>query len=163
MSPLLLTTILWIHLFFAIIFIGGSFFIWFALWPASFEMTSDEKQRTMIVGLASKRFARITNISVGVLIITGLLLAYGMFSQDPGLLSTGAGAVLLIKSLLVAAAIGIMYYNNLTHPKKIVRLLAEGKKGEVDKIRRRAHFLSYLTLALLVLVTVFGAVLVGYY
>jgi uncharacterized membrane protein len=86
-----------------------------------------------------------------------------MFSQDPGLLSTGAGAVLLVKSLLVAAAIGIMYYNNLTHPKKIVRLLAEGKKGEVDKIRRRAHFLSYLTLALLVLVTVFGAVLVGYY
>ncbi len=163
MSTILLTVVLWIHLFFAIVFIGGSFFIWFALWPASFEMTSDEKQRTRIVGLASKRFARITNISVGILIITGLLLAYGISADTPGFYSSGAGIVLLVKSLLVAAAIGIMYYNNLSHPKKIVRLLAEGKTQEVAKVRKMAHLLSYLTLLLLTLVTVLGAILVGYY
>ena len=49
--------ILWIHIFTAIIFIGGSFFIWLVVYPESFKITDDEKLRTRIVGRIGKRFA----------------------------------------------------------------------------------------------------------
>ena len=38
--------VLAIHIFFAILFVGGSFFIWLVVWPASYEITDDEKERT---------------------------------------------------------------------------------------------------------------------
>lgn len=59
---LLNTIILWLHIFSAIIFVGGSFFIWVVVIPASYKITDDEKLRTRIVGLIGKQFAWITNV-----------------------------------------------------------------------------------------------------
>ena len=64
--------ILWIHIFTAIFFIGGSFFIWLVVYPESFKITDDEKLRTRIVGRIGKRFAVFTNASIIILILTGL-------------------------------------------------------------------------------------------
>ncbi|MFG1519335.1 MAG: CopD family protein [Thermoplasmataceae archaeon] len=163
MGSLIFTLILWIHLFFAIIFIGGSYFIWFVIWPESFKLTKDEKERTKIVGIFSKRFAVFTNYSVLILIITGIALALHMYFQNTNLFDTLEGLVLEIKVAVVGLALGIMYYNNLTHPKKIVSLLAKGKRDEVEKIRKRAHIFSYATLVLLGLITVLGTFLVNYF
>ncbi|MGC8506328.1 MAG: DUF2269 domain-containing protein [Thermoplasmata archaeon] len=163
MGSLIFTMILWIHLLFAIIFIGGSYFIWFVIWPESFKLTHDEKERTKIVGTFSKRFAVFTNYSVLILIITGIVLAIHMYLQNTQLFSTLEGIVLEIKVAVVGVALGMMYYNNLTHPKKIVRLLADGKMDEVNKIRRRSHIFSYTTLVLLGLITLLGTFLVNYF
>lgn len=159
MDQVLFAIVLWIHLFFAIIFIGGSFFIWIVVWPSSFDLAEDEKFRTKIVGTMSKRFALFTNISVGILIVTGLNLAYQMFGTTPDLLSTIGGQILFAKVVVVAVALGIMYYNNMGHAKKIKSLVEENKMDEVSKLRKRAHLFSFLTLGLLVIVTILASLL----
>ncbi len=157
MDQFLVAFVLWLHLFFAIIFIGGSFFIWMVVWPSSFDLTQDEKYRTSIVGTMSKRFALFTNVSVLILISTGLFLAYSIMSSSHGFLGTIGGELLIAKVVAVALAIGIMYYNNLGHTKKIKKMIEEGKMNEVSILRKRAHFLSFVTLGLLVVVTILAA------
>ena len=72
-SSIGLTIILFIHVLSAIIFVGGSIFIWVILWPESYKL-NDEKLRTRLLGLVGKKFALYTNISLSLLIITGLAM-----------------------------------------------------------------------------------------
>ena len=149
--------ILWVHVFTAMIFVGGSFFIWLVVMPSSYKITDDEKLRTKIVGTIGKNFAFFTNISVIILILTGL---YNMTWYLPGgnyiysLFNTTGGQVLFYKMVLVLAMILLMYGNNLYHGKKITSLVREGKMDEVRRIRKRTHFLSYITLLLMVIITI---------
>jgi len=85
-----------LHLFAAIIFIGGSFFIWLVVWPASYDITSNEAERTRIVGKIAKRFAYFTHATIVTLVLSGIYLAYSV-SSPSDLLSTFAGNVLLAK------------------------------------------------------------------
>ncbi|MCL5068487.1 MAG: CopD family protein [Thaumarchaeota archaeon] len=158
MIPIFLI-ILWLHLFAAIIFIGGSFFIWLVVWPASHDITSNETERTRIVGKIAKRFAYFTHASIAVLVLSGIYLAFHV-SSPSDLLSTFSGTILLSKIIVVVAMIVLMYVNNLYHGKKIMKLASQGKLDEVRRIRKLTHFASYVTLGLLVLITILGAALV---
>jgi hypothetical protein len=53
--------VLWIHLFSAVIFVRGSFFMWLVIVPASRLITHDEPERTGMVGNIAKRFGNLTN------------------------------------------------------------------------------------------------------
>ncbi len=154
--------VLWIHLFFAIIFIGGSFFIWFVVWPASYDITDDEKLRTRIVGKIAKRFAYFTHISLALLILTGIYNATWYLPARSDLFSTTAGELLFTKSVIVIVAVLIIYVNNLYHGKKIMRLSEEKKFEEMKAIRRRTHLFSYISLGLLFLITVLAAAMQFY-
>lgn len=66
------SVILWIHLFSAVLFVGGSFFMWLAVMPASHLITEDESERTQIVGKIAKQFRRVTNATLVVLVLTGV-------------------------------------------------------------------------------------------
>ena len=158
MIPIFLV-VLWIHLFAAIIFIGGSFFIWLVVWPASYNITSNETDRTRIVGRIAKRFAYFTHGSIITLVLSGTYLAFSI-SSPSDLLSTYKGNILFAKVIVVVAMIALMYFNNLYHGKKIMKLASEGKLDEVKRIRRLTHLASYVTLALMVLITILGAALV---
>ncbi len=145
--------ILWIHIFSAVIFVGGSFFIWLVVWPASYEITSDEKERTRIVGRIAKRFAYFTHVTVGILIVTGIYNATWYLNDNPSLLlSTGQGRLLLANIILAGIVIAMIYGNNIYHGKKIMRLSREGKLEQVKKIRKITHMISFLSLALLLAV-----------
>lgn len=154
--------ILCIHLFFAIIFIGGSFFIWFVVWPASFDVTDDEKLRTRMVGKIAKRFAYFTHISLVTLIITGLYNATWYLPARSDLFTTTGGLLLFSKAILVVLAVVIIYVNNLYHGKKIMRLSEERKFDEMKRIRKRTHLFSYLSLGLLFAITVLAAAMQFY-
>ncbi len=157
---MLLEIALFLHVFFAIIFIGGSFFIWIVVWPESYNLTEDESQRTRIVGKIAKRFAYFTHVSVAVLIPSGLYLAYWYLKGNlSNLIDTTGGNVLLVKVIVVAVDIFIIYTNNLYHGKKIMRLAKAGKYDQVKKIRRVTHFFSFLSLALLVVIVILGTML----
>ncbi|MDG7001005.1 MAG: CopD family protein [Nitrososphaerota archaeon] len=151
--------VLWLHLFAAIIFIGGSFFIWLVVWPASYDITSNEAERTKIVGKIAKRFAYFTHASIVTLVLSGIYLAFYV-SSPAGLLSTFVGNLLLTKITVVIVMIALMYFNNLYHGKKIMKLASQGKLDEVKRVRRLTHIASYVTLALLILITILGAALV---
>ena len=160
MSPLFVL-VLWVHLFSAIVLIGGSFFIWLVVWPASYKIAAGEADRTRLVGVIAKRFAYFTHGAVAALVLSGVYLA-GPYLEAPALLlSTPWGEVLLAKVVLVASAVSLMYANNIYHGRKIMRLAAEGRLDDVKRVRRLTHIASYVTLGLLLAITVLGAVLVG--
>lgn len=153
--------VLWIHIFAAIIFIGGSFFMWLVVWPASYDVTDDERLRTKIVGKIAKRFAYFTHGSLLILILTGL---YNMswYLPSPFDFSTIGGKILLAKIFVVVAMIVIMYSNNVYHGKKIMRLSSEGKLDQVKKIRKITHLISFVTLGLLVVITILATAMQFY-
>ncbi|HLH85616.1 MAG TPA: CopD family protein [Thermoplasmataceae archaeon] len=149
--PLIPYILLFIHIFFAIIFIGGSFFIWIVVWPASFQISQDEKQRTLMVGKIAKRFAYFTHISLAILVATGLYLGYWYIGGNPAnLLHTVGGMLLLSKAILVAVMIITIYGNNIYHGRKITRLAREGKLDQVKRIRRVTHLISFASLGMLI-------------
>ena len=154
--------ILFIHIFFAVIFVGGSFFIWLVVWPASYEITNDEKERTRIVGRIAKRFAIFTHISVFILVITGIYNATWYLGTFSALFDTTGGRILLVKVVIVAVDIALIYANNLYHGRKIMRLAREGKLDEVRKIRKVTHLFSFVSLALLVLIVALATMLQFY-
>lgn len=160
---LLNTIILWLHIFSAIIFVGGSFFIWVVVIPASYKITDDEKLRTRIVGLIGKQFALITNVFLIILILTGIYnatwyLNYNFFA----LFNTQGGNILLVKIVLVGAMILIMYGNNLYHGKRIMKMAREGRMDELRKLRKWSHMLSYITLGLMIAITITAVALQFY-
>lgn len=154
--------VLWIHLFSAILFIGGSFFMWTVLLPSSHTMGLEESSRTKIVGTVAKRFAIFTHTLIGILVVTGLLLAFVWFLPAPSaLFTTVSGRLLGIKMILVLAMILLTYGNNIYHGKRMMAFAREGKLEELARLRRRSHLLSYITLGLMLLITVLGVILVG--
>lgn len=158
------TIVLWIHLFSAILFIGGSFFIWVVVWPASYQITDDETLRTKVVGRIAKRFAYFTHITLGLLVATGIYLAYyylGGFTAG-NILHTTGGQLLFTKSLLVIIMITIVYTNNRYHGKLIMRLSREKKYDEMKRIRRRTHLFSYISLGIMVAISVLAAAMQFY-
>ncbi|HVB95583.1 MAG TPA: hypothetical protein VND41_03150 [Nitrososphaerales archaeon] len=44
-------------------FVGGSFFMWIVVVPASHMLTEDESERTRIGGRIAKQFAKVVNPS----------------------------------------------------------------------------------------------------
>lgn len=157
----LFVIILWMHLFAAIIFIGGSFFIWIVVWPASYDITKDESERTRIVGKIAKRFAYFTHVSLLVLVLSGVYLAY-YISSPSVLFSTFIGNLLLAKIIVVVVMITTVYVNNLYHGKKIMRLAAQHKLEEVERVRKLTHAASFFTLGLMIVITILGAALIAY-
>ncbi len=157
------TIVLWIHVFSAIFFVGGSFFIWVVVVPASFKITDDEKLRTRIVGLIGKQFAVYTNISLVILIISGIYNATWYLNYDfLALFNTTGGNILLVKIILVGAMILIMYGNNIYHGKRIMQMVREGRMDELRKLRKWSHMLSFITLGLMIAI-IFAAVALEFY
>lgn len=159
---LLNAIILAVHIFFAILFVGGSFFMWLVVWPASYELTDDEKYRTRIVGRIAKKFAMFTHISVIVLIITGIYNTTWYLGSYSALFNTVGGNILLGKIVIVGIDLLIIYTNNIYHGRKIMRLSREGKIEEMQEIRKVTHLFSFISLALLLLI-VFLATLLQFY
>lgn len=161
MDPLF-ALVLWVHLFSAVVLVGGSFFIWLVVWPASFQVTTDEAARTKVVGKIAKRFAYFTHGSLVALVLSGLYLAAPYFSGPGPLLSTLEGQILTAKIAAVVSAIVMIYTNNIYHGRKITRLAAEGRFDDMKRVRHVTHIASYVTLGLLILITILGAALVAF-
>jgi putative copper resistance protein D len=159
LTVLLDIIVLWVHLFAAIIFIGGSFFIWLVVWPASYGLASTEAQRSIIVGRIAKRFAYFTHASIVTLVASGAYLAVP-YLQSSSSTSTLGGQLFLAKITVVVTMIVLLYTNNIYHGRKIMRLVAQGKLEEVKKVRRLTHLASFITLGLLVIISMFGVALV---
>lgn len=153
---------LWIHLFAAVIFVGGSFFMWLVVVPASKMSSEDESERTMIIGLMAKRFGRISDISLALLIITGLYNATWYLPSQSSLFTTLAGEILFAKSILVLLLIVLIFVNNLYFGRKIVRLAKERRIEELSQLRGRSRALSMLNLSLMTAILLL-AVLMQFY
>jgi copper resistance protein D len=151
--------ILWIHLFSAVLFVGGSFFMWLVVMPASHLITQDESERTQIVGKIAKAFAKISIASLAILIVTGIYNASWYLSTFSDLLDTSGGIVLLAKSILVVALIGLIFLHNVYFGKKIIKLAREKRIDELKMLRKRSRIVSFTNLGLMIVILVLAVLL----
>ncbi len=149
MPPILDAIVLWIHLFSAVLFVGGSFFMWIVVVPASHLLTENESERTRIVGRIAKQFARIVNPALLVLAVTG---AYNMTWYLPSmgaLFDTYAGRLLLSKLFAFALLLVLLYVSNIHFGRRITRLAKEGRLEELKALRRTSRLVSFANLGLM--------------
>ena len=148
---ILFLILLSIHVLSAIIFVGGSIFIWAILWPESYKLEND-KLRTRLLGFVGHRFAFYTNVTLVLLIVTGLLMTYRYLLNFSLYFQSLQGEILFSAEVLVIVMIIMMYGNNIYHGKLIVKLNGENKFEEIKKIRKKTHFYSMVTMALMIII-----------
>ena len=150
--------ILWIHLLSAVLFVGGSFFMWLVIVPASRLIASDESERTRMVGKIARAFGNMTGPVLSVLILTGFYNATWYLQSLTGLLNY-PGTILLTKIILVAVLLALIYVHNVYFGKRIVRLAEDRKLEELKALRRKSRFVSATNLALMLIILLLAVVL----
>jgi putative copper resistance protein D len=153
--------ILWVHLFSAVLFVGGSFFMWLVVMPASHSFAKDESERTQIVGKIAKDFGKITNPILVILVLTGIYNAswYLPTIGDLFSFSNYEDTTLFVKVILVVVLIGLIYAHGAYYGRKIVRLAREKKLEELKAVRRRSRIISFANLALMVVILILAVML----
>ncbi|MDG6991033.1 MAG: DUF4149 domain-containing protein, partial [Nitrososphaerota archaeon] len=151
--------ILFAHLISAVIFVGGSFFMWMVVVPSSRLITTDESERTQIVGKIAKKFGRISIMALVVLVLSGIYNATWYLPSPGALLDTYAGNILLAKVILVAVLLVLIFVHNVYFGKKIVRLAAEKKLDELRALRKRSRLISAANMVLMVAILLFAVLL----
>ncbi len=150
---ILFLILLSIHVLSAIIFVGGSIFIWAILWPESYKLEND-KLRTRLLGFVGHRFAFYTNATLALLIVTGLLMTYKYLLNFSLYFRSLQGEILFSAEILVLIMIIIMYGNNIYHGKLIVKLNEENKFEEIKKVRKKTHIYSMITMVLMIIIVI---------
>jgi len=143
--------VLWIHLFAAAFFVGGSFFFWLVVIPASRLITNGEAERTLAIGKIAKKFGRAVTPTLIILILTGIYNASWYLSSYSALL-TYPGTLLLTKMAIVIILVIFIYLHNVYFGKRIVALAREGKVEELKKIRKTSRVISAVNLTLMGLI-----------
>ena len=133
MKDLIYTACYWMHLIATVTWIGGIFFILFVAIPSSRQVLGAEAGKLM--GEISKRFTPLANISIALLIITGVVLAvpYKQFSDIRGLMS-GWPLDLFLKHVLVFVMVVIHFYRGRILAPKITRASSEADKVALQKL-----------------------------
>lgn len=144
------TVMLWAHLFSAVLFVGGSFFMWLVVVPASRTITENEAERTEIVGKVAKRFGKISTHILVVLILTGIYNAYWYLPSMNALYNTYQGQLLLIKVFFVLILLVFTYVHNVYFGRKIINFASQKDVEGLSRIRKRSRIVSALNLVLMV-------------
>ena len=153
------TAVLTVHLFAAVLFVGGSFFIWLVVDPVSHRLTSDEAARTRMIAQFARRFGTWSTPLLVVLILTGVYNATWYLPAGASLLSTTPGRVLFVKVLLVGVLVALIYVHGLYFGRKISALAREGDLEGLRRVRRVSRLISYANLGLMIAVLALAAML----
>lgn len=153
--------ILWVHLFSAVLFVGGSFFMWLVVMPASHLFAKDESERTQIVGKIAKEFGRITNPILAILVLTGIYNAtwYLPSLGDLLLFKSYGATILFIKVVLVIILIALVYLHGAYYGRKIVTLARERNIEGLRTVRRSSRLISIANLILMVAILLLAVIL----
>lgn len=159
MTPVINAIVLWVHLFAAVLFVGGSFFMWVVVVPASYKLTENESERTRIVGRIAKQFASVVYPSLLVLVVTGVYNATWYLPSMAALLDTYAGQLLFAKIIAVLALLVLLYVSNVYFGRRITGLAKDGKLEELKALRRRSRLVSFANLGLMALILLIVALM----
>lgn len=101
----------------------------------------------MVLADVADRFGRIARHVVAVLVVVGIAYAAILLGSVTALLTTGYGAALLVKILLVAGLLGLAARNRF----QIVPALQEGDLAAAMRLRRTINHEILVALAILVM------------
>lgn len=154
MDGLLLMVTAWVHMLSAVVWIGGIFFILYVAIPVAGKILD---QPGKIMGPLSKRFVPLANISIFLIIASGIIM--NIASHDfagPRVFPGSRAQSLVIKILLVVIMTSIHFYRGLILTPRIARLSSEGSHLEkVQKLQSlslnlvKINFLLGITVLLL--------------
>jgi len=133
--------------------------MWIVVVPTSHMLTEDESERTRIVGKLAKRFARIVNPALLVLVVTGVYNVTWYLPSMSALFSSYAGYLLLAKLSAVASLLVLLYVSNVYFGRRIVRLASEGRLEELKVLRRTSRLVSFANLGLMVVILLLVALM----
>ncbi len=156
---LLNIAILWVHLFCAVLFVGGSFFMWLVVTPASHLLTNDESERTQMVGRIAKSFGRITNPILIILVLSGVYNVSWYLPNLNALFNTIGGQILFAKIMLVIVLLVLIYAHNVYFGRRIVRFARERRLEELKTIRKKSRLVSFANLALMIAILILAVML----
>jgi uncharacterized membrane protein len=133
----------WLHLIATIVWIGGLALMALVVWPAA-QRALDAPQRAALMEALNRRFAPLAYLSLGVLIVTGMIQLVGDENYLGTLQFTNAWSqLILVKHIFVGAMIAVSVYMSLSIEPALRRLaLLEARRPEVvfaemDDLRRR--------------------------
>jgi copper transport protein len=140
------------------IWLGGLAALLFVAPKGTRQLQPGDRGRLLAAVLV--RFSRVALISVGAILLTGLVQAYVYVRRLDALTETGYGRAVLIKFVLLMVLIGIGAYNRRRSVPRLERIAAGGgSPGQVGMLLRRA---LRAELALLVVVLGVTAALASY-
>lgn len=154
MHEVLLIICAWIHIFAAVVWIGGIFFILFVALPSAKQTL---EQPGSFMGVLSKRFVPLANMSILLIFVTGIFMSLSSQSLSE-IASLGSlwSKMLSAKIMMVLIMIVVHLYRGLVLTPKISKLTAQGGRSvEVGRLQRlslnlvKANFLFGLTVLLL--------------
>lgn len=164
MPTLALTINYWLHLLATTAWLGGLITLVLVTWPSLSQTVNDGKDESMILYSLEKRFRPIANISLVVLLVTGMIQMGGDTHYE-GLLQINSpwSLSLLGKHVLIAIMIlvgGIMQWGIYPAIER-ARMQAHSKSratpDTLEQLQNRLKRLTVLNLLLGVLVLLFTA------
>ena len=119
------------------VWLGGLATLLFVAPRGTRELDPGDRGRLLVAILS--RFSQVALISVGALLLTGLIQAYVYVRRLDALIETGYGRAVLIKFVLLMVLIGIGAYNRRRSVPRLNRIAAGGESpGRAGVLLRRA-------------------------
>ncbi|HEY7255944.1 MAG TPA: CopD family protein [Solirubrobacterales bacterium] len=141
-----------IHVGAMAVWLGGLATLLFVLPRATRELEPADRGRLLASDLS--RFSQVALISVGAILVTGLIQAYVYVRHLDALTETGYGRAVLIKFLLLLVLIGIGAYNRRRSVPRLRKIAAGGESpGRAGLVLRRALRAEVALLAVVLGVT----------
>lgn len=123
----------WLHLIATVIWIGGITFILFIAIPAGKQLLGAEAGK--LTGEISRRFAPLANLSIFMVIVTGIVLT-GFNKQlwESWRFENSRTLFLIVKHALVLGMVVVHFYRGLVLTPKIARTESITEKVSLQKI-----------------------------
>jgi copper transport protein len=126
-----------IHVTAMAIWLGGLATLLFVAPRGTRELDPGDRGRLLAAALS--RFSQVALVSVGALLLTGLVQAYVYVRRLDALVETGYGRAVLIKFILLMVLIGIGAYNRRRSVPRLNKIAAGGESpGRAGVLLRRA-------------------------
>jgi uncharacterized membrane protein len=124
-----------IHLFAAVVWIGGIFFILFVALPSARKIL---EQPSPLMGALSKRFVPLANISILLILVTGILMSLSSHTlSEIASLNSIWSQTLSFKIIIALIMTVIHFYRGLLLTPRIAKLTSEGiDVAQVSRLQR---------------------------
>jgi uncharacterized membrane protein len=163
MSPLILAISYFFHLVATVVWVGGLVILVILVWPEARRVLEDSPALYTLLTRLRQRFAPMTNLSLAVLVVTGLIQMTADPNYDGVLQFTNDWSrVILLKHIAIAGMFicGLALHYWVTPALERASLLAQRGKGDAKdwaRLRRNEVRLTWLNVFLGILVLAFTA------
>lgn len=166
MPTLVLAAFFWLHLLATVLWIGGLAILTIVVWPGIMLTTSSESaSQNQLLTRLEKRFRPLANISLVVLIVTGIIQMDGDPNYEGFFIVTNSWSLMmLLKHVVVAGMVLVTAIIQIFVLPELDRLNLIASKGQTESTtssstHRRFRNLTVLNLILGILVLLFTAAL----